>query len=486
MDDASHVYANKWMTLSTTGMGIFLATVDGSIVNVALPTLVHQLNTGFSVIQWVVLAYLLTVTTLMLGIGRLGDILGKRKLYAAGFIIFTSGSVLCGLSPSVYWLIGFRVAQAVGSALIMALGMAIVTEAFPPWERGKAIGISGAIVSVGIAIGPSLGGVILSFLSWRWIFLVNLPIGLIGTLMVFRYVHQNDPKARQRFDFLGALLLFVSILCLLLALTIGQQSGFVKPIVFALLGAWLLTMAFFVLAQMKSPHPMIRIDFFRNMQLSVNLTNAFVTFIGIAGTIILLPFYLQEVLGYSSIIVGVLLCVIPVTLGITSPIAGIFSDRFGSDKISVLGLGFVFLGFLASTTLSAESSAFDYIIRILPIGIGMGFFQAPNNSSIMGAVPKEHLGIASGMISVSRTLGQTVGTAVLGAIWAGRTFHYTGATLAEGATKAPAFARVSALQDTFRVTVLLTVFCLVLSFWKLHRQWLQSKRVATHGGLGEL
>ncbi len=469
MGPSEKEFSNKWLILATTGMGIFLATVDGSIVNVALPTLVRKLGTDFSVIQWVVLSYLLTVTTLMLSIGRLGDMVGKKKLYAVGFVVFTAGSVLCGLSPSVYWLIGFRVIQAFGSALIMALGMAIVTEAFPPYERGTAIGISGATVSVGIAIGPSLGGIILSFLSWRWIFLVNLPIGIIGTVMVLRYVPAASKQDNQRFDFLGALLLLISILSLLLGLTFGQQMGFTQPRVFVLICIWLISLAFFIAVELKSAHPMVRLDFFRSTQLSINLINALVAFIGIAGTIILLPFYLQNILGYPAIMVGLLLCVIPIMLGITSPIAGFLSDKFGTEKISVIGLFFVLLGFYASSFLSEQTTTVEYILRILPIGVGMGIFQSPNNSSIMGSVPKEHLGIASGMISVSRTLGQTVGTAILGAVWASRTFFYTGRTIPEGATKAPDFAQVHALQDTFRVTVFLIIFCLILSFWKLTR-----------------
>lgn len=458
-------------------MGIFLSTVDGSIVNVALPTLVRQLNTDFSVIQWVILGYLLTVTTLMLSIGRLGDLVGKKKLYIAGFIIFTSGSVLCGLSPNVYWLIAFRVLQALGSALIMALGMAIVTEAFPPNERGKALGISGAIVSVGIAIGPSLGGLILSALSWRWIFLVNLPIGVVGTAMVVKFVSTMEPKGHQKFDLAGAVTMFFSVLFLLLALTLGQQGGFFSSPVYLLFGLWLVTMILFINIEYRSDHPMIRLDFFKNSVLNVNLANGFISFIGVAGTIILLPFYLQNILGHREIVVGLMLCVIPVSLGISSPIAGTLSDRFGSEKISTIGLILVFIGFYTASKLDSDTSVLEYILLTLPIGLGMGVFQSPNNSSIMGSVPREHLGIASSMISVSRTLGQTVGTAVLGAIWAGRTFYYTGETLPGGATEAPIFAQIKALQETFLVTVLLIAFTLTLSFWKLSKTRGELKKV---------
>ena len=179
-------FSRKWHAMAAVGTGVFLATVDSSIINVSLPTLVRALHTEFAVVQWVVLSYLLTITSTMASIGRLADMVGKKSIYMIGFIIFTLGSALCGLSPSVNWLIGFRVLQAMGAAMIMALGAAIVTESFPPIERGKAMGMIGSIVSIGIMMGPALGGVILSALSWRWIFYVNLPVGIIGTIMVQR------------------------------------------------------------------------------------------------------------------------------------------------------------------------------------------------------------------------------------------------------------------------------------------------------------
>ncbi|MCP4753709.1 MAG: MFS transporter [Proteobacteria bacterium] len=470
MDSRRTDYSRKWFTMAATSMGIFLATIDGSIVNVALPTLVRTLRTDFSVIQWVVLGYLLTVTTLMLSIGRLGDMIGKKPLYTVGFVIFTAGSVLCGLSPTVYWLIAFRVVQALGSALIMALGMAIVTEAFPPTERGKALGISGAVVSVGIALGPSLGGIIISLLSWRWIFFVNLPVGIVGTLMVLKFVVPTKPVGKQKFDYWGAGTLFTSLLLLLLGLTMGQQMGFKQWPVLLLLIGWLITLAIFVRIELKSDHPMIDPKFFKNDLFSINLTNAFITFIGVAGIIILMPFYLENVLGYRTLVVGLLMCIVPVALGLTSPVSGVLSDRFGTKTISTIGLFVLLFGYYAASSLNEQTTTLGYILRLLPLGLGMGIFQSPNNSSIMGSVPKEHLGIASGMISVSRTLGQTVGIAVLGALWAGRTFYYAGSEIPEGATAAPLPAQVAALQDTFLIVVGLIVLTIILGLWTLRRK----------------
>lgn len=470
MIDPSIDPRRKWLTMSAVAMGVFLATIDGSIVNVALPRLVDDLKTDFSVIQWVVLGYLLAVTTLMLGIGRLGDMVGKKGLYNIGFMVFTAGSALCGLSPDVYWLIGFRVLQGVGAAMIMALGMAVVTEAFPPRERGLAMGIIVSVVSVGIAVGPSLGGLIVSSLSWRWIFYVNLPVGILGTVMVFRFVKTTQPGNRQRFDFSGAASFSVSLVFLLLGLTFGQQNGFFRALVYGLLTAWLLFLLLFVWIERKTPEPMIQPALFRNRVFAVNLINCLIAFIGIAGTIILLPFYLHNILGHNMMAVGLLLCVVPVMLGISSPLAGMLSDRFGTGKISMIGLILTLLGFYTASTLNAQSSIIDYILRVFLIGLGMGIFQSPNNSAIMGAVPSHHLGIASGLTSVARTLGQIIGIALLGAFWAGRTFFHAGATHAGGATRAPLDAQVAALQETFLATVALMMIAALLGFWSNMRK----------------
>ena len=458
-------YGRKWFTMSAVSMGIFLATIDGSIVNVALPTLVRELNSDFSIIQWVVLVYLLTISTTILSVGRLGDMLGKKKLYAAGFIVFTMGSVLCGLSPTVYWLIGFRVLQGLGAALIMALGMAIVTEAFPPRERGMAMGFIGAVVSVGIAIGPSLGGLIISQLSWRWIFFVNLPVGILGTFMVLRFVHNLNPTGKQKFDYLGAVVLFISLSCLLLGLTLGQQMGFTRLPVYVLLVSWFVLLLLFIRIEWQTQEPMINLEMFKNRLFSINLSNAFISFIGISGTFILLPFYLQNILGYDMLTVGLLLCVMPVTMGISSPLAGVLSDRFGTRIISIIGLFLSLISFYAASSFDAQTSTMEYILCVFPLGLGMGIFHSPNNSAIMGAVPSTHLGVASGLVSVARTLGQTVGIAILGAFWAGRTFYYTGANPAGGVTNAPLTAQILALQDTFLVVVMLVFITILLCAW---------------------
>ena len=219
--------------LVAIAMAIFLGTIDGSIVNVALPTLVDEFDTTFAVAQWVVLAYLLTQTTLTLGFGRLGDMVGKKPIFTTGFVVFTVGSVLAGLSPTIGWLIGARVVQAIGAAMIFALGFAITTEAFPPTERGRALGINGTMVSLGIMAGPIVGGLILEATDWRWIFFVNLPVGILGTITALRFIPNTKPRG-QSFDFAGAVVFFAALLTFMLGLTLGQEVGFTDPAVLGL------------------------------------------------------------------------------------------------------------------------------------------------------------------------------------------------------------------------------------------------------------
>jgi EmrB/QacA subfamily drug resistance transporter len=471
-------YSRKWYVMAAVAMSIFLATIDAGIVNVALPTLVRDLNTDFATIQWVILSYLLTLTTLMLSIGRLGDMIGKRSIFTAGFVVFTMGSALCGLAQTVYGLIAFRVLQAVGAAMILALGVAIVTEAFPGQERGRALGLIGTIVSLGVIIGPTLGGVIIKVLSWHWIFFVNLPVGVIGTLMAWRFVPNFRPLGRQRFDYWGAVTLFISLLALLLALTLGQELGFGNTRISLLLGGWLIFLIVFLIIETRTVQPMIDLKIFRNILFSVNLVTGFLTFVAIAGVFILLPFYLEDVLNYNTQQVGFLLAVIPVGLGIFAPISGALSDRFGTRPITVLGLITLLMGYVGLTGLSTETTTWGYILRLIPIGIGMGIFQSPNNSAIMGNVPRERLGVASGLLSITRTLGQTVGIAILGALWAIRVMFHTDGFLAGGATTALGAAQVAGLHDTFVVVTILILLGLALSVWGLVQERRLRRQVA--------
>lgn len=473
-------YSRKWFVMAATGMSIFLATVDGSIVNIALPTIAQDLNADFATIEWVVLSYLLTMATLLLSMGRLADMRGKKSIFTAGLALFTLGSVLCAFAPSVYWLIGSRMAQAVGGAMMLALGTAIVTESFPPNERGRALGITGTIVSLGSITGPTLGGLIISVLSWHWIFLVNLPVGILAVFMAFRYIPALKPRGGQHFDFAGAGALFVSLLSFLLALTLGQGVGFTSLLILALFALTLAGAVAFITIERRVEQPMIDLRMFKNALFSVNLVTGLITFLAASGVFLLMPFYMSGVLGFSTGQMGLVLTIVPITMGIMSPISGTLSDRFGTRPMTVIGLALLVLAFIGFSTLSTDTSLLGLMARYLPLGLGMGIFQSPNNSAIMGAAPKERLGIASGLLSLTRTLGMTMGTALFAAIWAGNVINRVGAPLPGGAIDAPPQIQVAAMHDTYLIVIGLVVFGLGLAAWAL---WQERRRRDNYAGI---
>jgi EmrB/QacA subfamily drug resistance transporter len=457
--------------LATVSAGILLATIDGSIVNVAFPTLVAELDTTFNVIQWVSLGYLLTIATLTLGMGRLGDVVGKKTIYAAGFSVFTLASAACGLVPDVSWLIGFRIVQALGAVMILALGSAILVEAFPSSERGKALGWVMTAVSVGIITGPVIGGILISSFSWRAIFLVNIPVGIIGTWMAIRYVPKTAPVPGQTFDFVGAFLMSVSLFSLSLALTVGQEAGFSSPQILVAFGVSAATAVAFIFVELNAESPMLELRLFKTPMLTVGVITGVLVFVCLSAVFILLPFYLAGVLGFDVFTMGLMLGVAPVMMGILSPMSGTLSDRIGVRKLTLVGLtiiAFTYFGFL---TLNTESTGLQFVVLAVPYGVGIGVFQSPNNSAIMGSVPPEYTGVAGGLLHLTRLLGQIVGIAVLGSIWAARVASASGGVLPEGgATSADPAAQVAGLHSIFLIAGVIMVVATLIGFWGLREE----------------
>lgn len=452
----------KWWVMLGVGLGVLMFTLDTSIVNIALPTLVEVFQTTFATIQWVVLSYLLVVTALVLGAARLGDMIGKKRLYLGGLIVFTISSLLCGLSPGVGWLIGFRALQGMGAVMISALGAALVTEAFPGSERGRALGIIGAVVSLGIALGPTVGGLLIGLSDWRTIFLVNVPIGIFASFVVARSVPSSHYQAtRQKFDWFGLVVMTIALTAFALGMTHGQDAGFINPITLGLLAIAIVGLVIFLWQESRITSPLVDLSLFHNSQFSLSLLTGVLVFIVIAGTIFIIPFFLELVLDYPTLHVGLLLAVSPVLGGIVAPFSGNLSDRFGTRIISLIGLGLMVIGCLSISTFNAQMTDLDYIVRVAPFGIGLGMFQSPNNSAILGSVPPERLGIASGLLSLTRTLGQTTGVPLLGAIFAGIVLMQSSTT---NVTNAPPDALVFGVQITFKIAAAVLAIAAFIMF----------------------
>lgn len=464
----------KWLAMTGIGIGVFMATLDASIVNITLPTLVKELNTSLATIEWVVLSYTLVLTSIMLGVARLGDMYDKKKLYVGGLVLFTISSLLCGLAPNVNWLIGFRALQGLGAAMTQALGMAIVTEVFPPAERGRALGIMGTIVSTGIAVGPPLGGILIGLVGWRAIFLVNVPVGILAFYVVNRFLPSSRGRPGQKFDLVGAAALFFTLACYAAGMTFGQQEGFGTGLARGLLVAAALGLGLFILIERRIRQPMIDLSLFRNVLFSLNLLMGMLVFITMSGMFIL-PFFLELVKGFSTQQVGMLLMANPIAMGLVAPLAGALSDRFGSRGISLLGLLLIVIGCLSISTLSPEVTWFGFVLRIIPFGIGQGMFQSPNNSAVMGAVSRDRLGVASGLLSLSRTLGQSTGVPLMGALFTSLVIARAGELPGSEVISAPAGALVAGINGTYHIAAFFIFGALILASLAMWIDWKQKR-----------
>jgi EmrB/QacA subfamily drug resistance transporter len=438
-------YSRKWWAMATVGSGVFMATVDGSIVNIALKTIQDTLGAEFHAVEWVVLCYLLTITCLLPMMGRLGDMFGKKRVALLGFVIFTGGSALCGLSWNIETLIGARVLQGVGAAMLQGVSGALLVTAFPPSERGVALGYIGTVVAAGILTGPVLGGVLLQLAGWPSIFYVNLPIGVAALALALRALPDDRTRSDQRFDIPGAVILAAALFMLLYALTEGQAWGFGDARTLGLLAAGLAGLALFVVWEARAAAPMIDLALFHNPAFSLSLVAALASFLALSFNFLLLPYYLQEVLGYSPQRTGLTLIASPLVLALASPVSGKLSDRFGPRWLGVAGLAIAALALFSMAALNEASTQFDVIVRLMAMGLGIGLFQSPNNSTIMGSVPRNALGVAGSLQAVMRTLGQTAGVALAGAVWAALVIAAAGQSY-EPITDAPAAALVSGMR----------------------------------------
>jgi drug resistance transporter, EmrB/QacA subfamily len=402
----------RWFVLATVSIGTFMSTLDSSIVNVALPTISGDLHTDLSTLQWTVSAYLLTISSLLPVFGRTADLLGRKKVYSFGFLIFTLGSALCGLASNIWFLVGTRVLQAVGAAMLMANSAAIVTAIFPFQERGRALGLTGTVVALGSLTGPALGGILIGWLGWRSIFYINLPIGLLGYLAA-RFILPADtqPKVGDRFDFVGAALFTAGMISLLLAVNNGEDWGWTSTYVWLGLTLGLVLLAIFVINEKKVRHPMIDLSLFRNQPFVIGNLSGWMCFMAMFANTMLLPFYLQQVLNYSPYQVGLLMTVFPITMAVVAPLSGHASDKFGPLILTTSGLVCCALGLFYYSTLSATASIYQVIPGAILLGLGSGMFNSPNNSSVMSSVPPQKLGLAGGINSLVRNLGMISGIA---------------------------------------------------------------------------
>jgi EmrB/QacA subfamily drug resistance transporter len=400
---------SRWTILFVVVMATFMATLDSSIVNVALPVMSDSMHVTSESIAWIVSAYLIAISAAILIFGKLGDILGQTKVFQFGLIVFTAGSFLCGVTDSFGWLILARVVQAIGAAGTMANSQGIITRSFPENERGRALGINGAFVALGSLFGPPLGGFIISVASWEYLFWINVPIGIIVFLLGIKVYPKNTRTEKIKIDALGAALFVVAIVPLFIALEQSITLGFAHFMIIACLVASAIGFILFYKVEKRGKTPLLPMDIFKNKWFTVSLFCAFISFIAISFSNIIMPFYLQDLLKLSPAMAGLFLAIFPLVLGIIAPISGYLSDRIGSEFLTLLGLILTAVGLFLVSTLDKNPSFAIMGFFIALIGGGNGLFQSPNNSLVMSSLPKKDLGIGGSLNALVRNIGLVVG-----------------------------------------------------------------------------
>ncbi|MGK8509560.1 MFS transporter [Nocardia asiatica] len=408
----------SWRLLALA-LSVLLPSLSISIANVALPTMAVTFDAAFHDVQWVVIAYLLTTTTLIVGAGRLGDIAGRRRLLLVGISVFTVSTLLCGLAPNLALLVAARGLQGAGAACMMALTMAFVGEIVPMERTGSAMGLLGTMSAVGTALGPSLGGILITAFGWRAIFLVVVPLGLLALALSTRVLPVSVPAtdaAHVRFDVLGTVLLAVTLGGYALAMTIeGTSSG---PLGIGLLGASAVCLGLFVLVERRVSAPLLTLAMLRDPVLAAGLTTSALVSMVVMTTLVVGPFHLSRALHLDPALVGLAMSAGPVVSALTGVPAGRAADRFGAATMVVVGLGGVIGGSAALAVLPASIGAIGYVLPLVITTSGYALFQAANNTAVMKDVAPHQRGVVSGMLNLARNLGLITGASVMGAVFA--------------------------------------------------------------------
>ena len=407
----------KWFVLLAVGIGTFMSALDGSVVNTVLPVIQHTFKTEIATIEWVVVVYLLVVSGLLLTFGRLGDLRGHRLVYLLGYVIFIAGSALSGLAPNATSLVLFRCFQALGAAMLFSNAPAILTGTFPPSQRGQALGLQGMMTYLGLTFGPSLGGWLTQAFSWRAVFYINVPVGLLALALSWAFVPPDSvEERRQPFDWVGALLFVAGLVALLLALNEGAAWGWGSAPILGLLAGAVAALGLFIVWEGRVDAPMLDLSLFRIPVFTLSTASAVMNYVALYCIVFLMPYYLLDGRGLNPAQAGLLLTAQPIVMAIAAPISGTFSDRIGTRLPATLGMVILSAGLVILSRMGPQTPLALTIVGLAVAGLGTGIFVSPNNSALMGSAPRTRQGIASGVLATARNMGMVLGIGLSGAI----------------------------------------------------------------------
>jgi EmrB/QacA subfamily drug resistance transporter len=426
----------KWLTLAAVSFGLFMIMLDNTVVNVALPSIQRDLGIGVSELEWVVNAYFLTFAVLMLTGGKLADMLGRRRIFIAGLLIFTASSLACGLASTAGVLIGARGVQGVGAALMSPATLSIITATFPPRERGTAIGIWAGVSALALAIGPLVGGLLTEKISWGWIFFVNIPVGILGIAIARLVIEESrDTSKEQRLDLAGLVTSGLGLFALTYALIESNKYGWGSGRILGLFVLAAVAFALFVTLELRQRIPMLDLSLFRNPTFAG--ANGVMLLIAIAmfGIFFFVSLYMQQILGYSAIQAGAAFLPWTVLITLIAPISGRLSDRIGSRWLMSSGMVLLSGTLLIFSRLTTHSTFWSILPGLIAGGFGMGLAMTPTTAAAMSSVPIAKAGVGSAVLNSMRQVGGSLGIALMGAIVA----HVAANSLAAGHPRDVAF-----------------------------------------------
>ncbi|MCH4171030.1 MAG: MFS transporter [Lactobacillus sp.] len=466
-----NVQKHRWLILTGVGMFTFMATLDGSIVNIALPVMSRDLKVPLNQVEWVVSIYLIVICALLLLFGKIGDSFGKIKVFRFGTALFIVGSLLCGFNNSLGFLLFARLVQAVGASMTMSTNNGIITEIFPVQERGKALGTIGSFVSLGSIAGPGIGGIILSHLPWGYIFWINVPVGIL-TMILGHYVLPKDlSMTRAKIDLWGFLTFATGIVGLFLGIFLGQEIGFWTLPILSMWVVSLLSFIAFYHIEQHAQRPLLTFSIFKNKNFSVSLTTAFLIFVVNFFFNVVSPFYLQNARGLEPKYAGYILMIFPIVQVVIAPLAGSISDRIGPNFLTVLGLSVILLAQIGNALMNLASPLWLMMVLVGLLGLGNGIFQAPNNTIVMSTVAKENLGIAGGLNALARNLGMVVGISLATTVLFSAMSQQAGKRITTYVASQPALF-IHGMQIVFIVATVICAIALILTIVR----WAKSQR----------
>src|SRR5512142_1957384 len=459
----------KWIVLSVTTIGALMAAIDSTIVILGLPEMMVKLHADLIEMIWVIMAYILVSTVFLLTFGRVADMLGRIRMYNLGFVIFTIGSALCGFSVNATQLIIFRLVQGTGAAMMVVNSVALITEVFPPNERGKALGINAVTFSFGGVAGPILGGLILTLADWRWIFFINVPVGIVGAIWGYLALKElSTRKKGEAFDLPGALSFSLGLTALLIALTLGIQFNFTSPPILALFAVFLVGVGFFLWWERRAKNPVVDLTLFRDRIYNFSVLSAMIQSLALFAVNFLIIFYLQGVLGYDALKAALLLIPLPILTSIMAPIGGNIADRIGARIPATIGLLIQGAALVWFMRLTPASPYWQTAVGLGVMGLGGGLFYPPNTSAAMNAAPKNRLGIASGTLATLRQAGMVTSFALALAVAASSIPRQAMMQLFVGTNvplgSAPMRAFVIGMHNAFLVSTVLVLVAAGISF----------------------